>query len=418
MTGWTGAVVALLETGIFYASSAVEARLFLLAEVDCNIASFTGISALTFALPATRMIDAGTKGTTGTVEALVDVLLAGLSFPAIQAGAYREAVFGRVTVADSTRVNESWTVVVAFVRQVTACSRFARRTFASIFSQFVDADTSFGTVIYTAVVVVDFAVCAAEAVNTEAIVAAPGILARGTVFASTAHGRGALVHVELAEFAHPASSTAAGVPARLVLANAAIVALVVSAVVDVLGTVRPFETDVALADGRPVRALLARAVYAFRRVAGLGFRHFTVISTPARRAHAIVTFSVHIAASTVLAWSQVAGVVRSADGGATLRSADLVLSTRRRSAVVDSLAAITFVAVLALAGVVFQRVRRAPSIRATGIVAGRSAAADLYLAGIAAPADLALTMSFWLLGFDGIVLGHVHAALAVARARF
>ena len=73
---------------------------------------------------------------------------------------------------------------------------------------------------------------------------------------------------------------------------------------------------------------------------------------------------------------------------------------------------------LALAGVVFQRVRRAPSIRATGIVAGRSAAADLYLAGIAAPADLALTMSFWLLGFDGIVLGHVHAALAVARARF
>ena len=68
------------------------------------------------------MIDAGTKGTTGTVEALVDVLLAGLSFPAIQAGAYREAVFGRVTVADSTRVNESWTVVVAFVRQVTACS--------------------------------------------------------------------------------------------------------------------------------------------------------------------------------------------------------------------------------------------------------------------------------------------------------
>ena len=166
----------------------------------------------------------------------------------------------------------------------------------------VDADTSFGTVIYTTVVVVDFAVCAAEAVNTEAIVAAPGILARGTVFASTAHGRSALVHIELAEFAHPASGTAAGVPARLVLANAAVVTLVVSAVVNVLGTVRPFETDIALADGRPVRALLARAVYAFRRVAGLGFLHFTVISTPTRRAHAIVTFSVHIAASTVLKW--------------------------------------------------------------------------------------------------------------------
>lgn len=53
------------------------------------------------------MINAGTKGTTGTVEALVDVLLAGLSFPAIEAGAYREAVFGRVTVAVSTGVNKS-----------------------------------------------------------------------------------------------------------------------------------------------------------------------------------------------------------------------------------------------------------------------------------------------------------------------
>jgi len=418
VTGWTGAVVALLETSIFYASSTVEARLFLLAEVDWIFAGFTGISALTFALPATRMVDAGTKGTTGTVEALVDVLLAGLTFPAIEAGAYREAVFGRVTVAVSTGINKSFSVVVAFVRQVAACSHFARRTFASIFSQVVDADTSFGTVIYTTVVVVDFAVCAAEAVNTEAIVAAHGILARGTVFASTAHGRSALVHIELAEFAHPASGTAAGVSARLVLANAAVVTLVVSAVVNVLGTVRPLETDIALADGRPVRALLARAVYAFRRVARLGFLHFTVISTPTRRAHAIVTFSIHIAASTVLAWSQVTGVVRSADGGATLRSADLVLGTRRRSTVVDSLAAITFEAVLTLAGVVFQRVRRAPSIRTTGIVAGRSAAADLYLAVIAAPADLALTMSFWLLGFYGIVFGHVHTALAVARARF
>ena len=71
---------------------------------------------------------------------------------------------------------------------------------------------------------------------------------------------------------------------------------------------------------------------------------------------------------------------------------------------------------LALADVVFQRVRCAPSIRTTGIFASRSAAAELYFAEIAAPADLALTMSFWLLGFDGIVLGHVHTALAVARA--
>jgi hypothetical protein len=67
------------------------------------------------------MVDAGTKGTTGTVEALVDVLLAGLTFPAIEAGAYREAVFGRVTVAVSTG-NKSFSVVVAFVRQVAACS--------------------------------------------------------------------------------------------------------------------------------------------------------------------------------------------------------------------------------------------------------------------------------------------------------
>jgi hypothetical protein len=68
------------------------------------------------------MVDAGTKGTTGTVEALVDVLLAGLTFPAIEAGAYREAVFGRVTVAVSTGINKSFSVVVAFVRQVAACS--------------------------------------------------------------------------------------------------------------------------------------------------------------------------------------------------------------------------------------------------------------------------------------------------------
>jgi len=81
-------------------------------------------------------------------------------------------------------------------------------------------------------------------------------------------------------------------------------------------------------------------------------------------------------------------------------------------------AAIALVAVLALASVVFQRVRRAPSIRAARIVAGRSAAADLYFAEIASPADLALTMSFWFLGFDGIVLGHAHLAIAVARARF
>jgi len=70
--------------------------------------------------------------------------------------------------------------------------------------------------------------------------------------------------------------------------------------------------------------------------------------------------------------------------------------------------------VLALASVVFQRVRRAPSIRTTWIVAGRSAAADLYFAEIASPADLALTMSFGLLGFDGIVLSHTHMAIAMA----
>ena len=88
-------------------------------------------------------------------------------------------------------------------------------------------------------------------------------LACGTIFASTAHSRGAFVYVQRAEFARPSSGTDAGVSARLILADAAIVTLVVSAVINVLGAVRAFESDIALADGLAVRALLARAVYAF-----------------------------------------------------------------------------------------------------------------------------------------------------------
>jgi len=317
MTWWTGAVVANFEVGILDASPAVEARLFLLTEVDWFIASFASVSALTFALPASRAINAGAKGTTGVrVEAFVDVLLAGLSFPAIEASAYGEAVFVWVAEAVSTGVDVSRTVVVAFVRQVTACSRFARRTFASVFSQLVDANASFGAVVNAAVVVVDLAVGAAEAVYAETIVAAHCVLTSGAVFAATAHRCRAFVYVQRAVLACPASSAVASVAARHVLADAAVVTLVVGAVVHVLGAVRTFEADVALADRLAVRALFARAVYTFRRVAGLRFCNFAVISTPARRAHAIVTFSIDTAASAVLAWSQVAEVVRPADGRA------------------------------------------------------------------------------------------------------
>lgn len=212
---------------------------------------------------------ASAKRTTETFEALVLVLIACLAFPTIKAGANRVAVFGRVAVAVSTGVYESRTVVVAFVRQVTACSPFARWTFTSVFAKLVDASASFGTVVYATVVVVDLAVGAAEAVDTEAIVAAVGVLASGAVFAATAHCCCAFVYVQLAVFSRPARATNAGVPARHVLANTAVVTLVVSAVIHVLGAVRPFESDIALADRLAVRALFARAVYALRRVAGL-----------------------------------------------------------------------------------------------------------------------------------------------------
>ena len=98
------------------------------------------------------------------------------------------------------------------------------------------------------IVVVYLAVGAAEAIDTEAVVAPRGIFTGRAIFTPAAHGRRALVYIQFAVFASPTSRANTSVSARHVLAGCAVVTLVVCAVVNVFLAVRAFESNVALAD--------------------------------------------------------------------------------------------------------------------------------------------------------------------------
>ena len=172
----------------------------------------------------------------GHAGALVDIFLAGGAGVAGGAGAHRLAGH-LVRVAPRALVAR---VPGALVLQVAEQAGLARRALALVAPHLVVARAAVLTRTVHALVAVLFAVAALVAVDADALVAALGVLAGAVVLAGLRDG--ALVQVDSAVLAGPGGGAAAGVGGDSVLAEAAVLAEVAGAIVEVLLAVTTGET--------------------------------------------------------------------------------------------------------------------------------------------------------------------------------